>query len=317
MNDLRIIYMGTPEFAVRPLEKLLDGGFNVVGVVTNIDKPSGRGRKINESPVKKFAISKGLKVLQPERFRDDKFLLELSQLNADIQIVVAFKMLPKEVWAMPKIGTFNLHTSLLPDYRGAAPINYAIINGEKRTGVTTFMLNEDIDSGAILYQKEVLIGDSMTAGELHDLLMEEGADLVIKTLDAIKSGGINPINQDELLDGREPKIAPKIFKDDMKIDWEKDIDSIYNKIRGLSPYPTAWTEIRKGDDVATLKIYEVEKIYSSHSHKYGKILTDDKTYIDISVNGGFIRLKDIHLSGKKRMPIGDFLRGFSIGCCQL
>ena len=235
--------MGTPDFAVLPLKKIIEAGYEVVGVVTNPDKPAGRGQKIQESAVKKYAQENGLKILQPEKFRNEQFLQELTELKADLQLVVAFKMLPEVVWNMPPLGTVNLHASLLPDYRGAAPINWAVMNGEKESGVTTFLLKHEIDSGNIIYQQKVKISESMTAGELHDELMSVGAELLVKTVDALESGDVSFIEQNQLLGGREPISAPKIFKEDMKIDWTKEVHSVYNHIRGLSPFPTAWTEL--------------------------------------------------------------------------
>ena len=243
MEGLRIVYMGTPDFAVLPLKKLVESGCHVVGVVTNPDKPAGRGQQLQESAVKKYAREAGLKILQPEKFRNEDFLKELADLQADLQVVVAFKMLPEVVWNMPRLGTVNLHASLLPDYRGAAPINWVIMNGEKETGVTTFLLKHEIDSGNIIFQEKVEIPEEMTAGELHDLLMCKGADLLLETVDAIALGDYPLVDQSALLGGREPIHAPKIFKDDMKIDWKRPLESIYNHIRGLSPFPTAWTEL--------------------------------------------------------------------------
>ncbi|MCC8173403.1 MAG: methionyl-tRNA formyltransferase, partial [Odoribacter sp.] len=242
-HNLRIIYMGTPDFAVYSLKRILEEGYQVVGVITNPDKPAGRGKKIQESPVKQFALQHGLNVLHPEKFKNLEFLQQLADLKADLQIVVAFKMLPEQVWNMPPKGTVNLHASLLPDYRGAAPINWAIMNGEKITGISTFLLNHQIDTGKIIFQQKVEISEEMTAGELHDILMKEGAEILIKTIEAISNNDYPQMEQENLLKGKTPILAPKIFKEDMKIDWKKDIDTIYNHIRGLSPFPTAWTEL--------------------------------------------------------------------------
>lgn len=313
MRKLRIVYMGTPDFAVLPLQKLLEAGHNVVAVVTNPDKPAGRGQKIQESAVKKFAVEKGLPVLQPERFRDEQFLVKLRALEADLQLVVAFKMLPEVVWNMPPLGTVNLHASLLPDYRGAAPINWAVMNGEKCSGVTTFLLKHEIDTGNLIFQQQVDISDTMTAGELHDQLMYTGADLLVKTVEAMAAGEYPLQDQTGLLAGREPKHAPKIFKEDMKIDWNGDLDTVYNHIRGLSPFPTAWTELKHKDtgECLSLKIFAVERI-PGQSDRGVTLESDGKKKLDILVNGGVIRVKELQLSGKKRMSAEEFLRGFHI-----
>ncbi len=311
--------MGTPDFAVLPLKKIIDAGYEVVGVVTNPDKPAGRGQKLQESAVKKYAQENGLKILQPEKFRNEQFLQELAGLKADLQLVVAFKMLPEVVWNMPPLGTVNLHASLLPDYRGAAPINWAIINGEKESGVTTFLLKHEIDSGNIVYQQKVEIGESMTAGELHDELMCVGADLLVKTVDALEAGHASLIEQTQLLGGREPINAPKIFKEDMKIDWTKDVQSVYNHIRGLSPFPAAWTELIHKETAAVLpiKIYKTEQIVQEHPYAAGTIVTDRKKTFDIYVKGGLIRVVELQLSGKKRMEVEEFLRGFRLDEYQI
>ena len=311
--------MGTPDFAVLPLKKIIDAGYEVVGVVTNPDKPAGRGQKLQESAVKKYARENGLKILQPEKFRNEQFLQELAGLKADLQLVVAFKMLPEVVWNMPPLGTVNLHASLLPDYRGAAPINWAIINGEKESGVTTFLLKHEVDSGNIVYQQKVEIGESMTAGELHDELMCVGADLLVKTVDALEAGHASFIEQTQLLGGREPINAPKIFKEDMKIDWTKDVQSVYNHIRGLSPFPAAWTELIHKETAAVLsiKIFKTEKIVQEHPYAAGTIVTDRKKTFDIYVEGGLIRVVELQLSGKKRMEVEEFLRGFRLDEYQI
>lgn len=306
--------MGTPDFAVLPLKKIIEAGYEVVGVVTNPDKPAGRGQKIQESAVKKYAQENGLKILQPEKFRNEQFLQELAELKADLQLVVAFKMLPEMVWNMPPLGTVNLHASLLPDYRGAAPINWAVMNGEKESGVTTFLLKHEIDSGNIIYQQKVKISESMTAGELHDELMSVGAELLVKTVDALESGDVSFIEQNQLLGGREPISAPKIFKEDMKIDWTKEVHSVYNHIRGLSPFPTAWTELIHKETAAVfpLKIFKTEKIVREHQNAVGTIVTDGKKTFDIYVEDGMIRVIELQLSGKKRMGVEEFLRGFRL-----
>lgn len=312
---MRIIYMGTPDFAVLPLKKIVEAGFQVVGVVTNPDKPAGRGQQLQESAVKKYAREAGLKILQPERFREEEFLKELAALKADLQLVVAFKMLPEVVWNMPPLGTVNLHASLLPDYRGAAPINRAVMNGETCSGVTTFLLKHEIDTGNIIFQEKVEIGEEMTAGELHDELMEKGADLLLKTVRAMEAGDYPLTDQSRLLQGREAINAPKIFKEDMKIRWDGELEIIYNHIRGLSPFPGAWTELQAvGTDgeVLTLKIFKAVKIWQSHNRSAGEIGTDGKTVFDVYVKGGLIRVKELQLSGKKRMRTEDFLRGFRL-----
>lgn len=313
-RSLRIVYMGTPDFAVLPLKKIVEAGFPVVGVVTNPDKPAGRGRQMQESAVKKYAKEAGLKVLQPEKFRDENFLTELADLKADLQLVVAFKMLPEVVWSMPPLGTVNLHASLLPDYRGAAPINWAIIHGESFSGVTTFLLKQEIDTGNILFQQKVEIPDAMTAGELHDALMVEGADLLLKTVEAIEEGDYPLLDQTHLLQGREAIHAPKIFKEDMKINWEHSLEKIYNQIRGLSPYPAAWTELwqKKTGETVSLKIFRTEKKYQVHNRKIGDMETDGKSFWDVYVRDGVLRILELQLSGKKRMYTPDFLRGFHL-----
>ncbi|MCQ4873408.1 MULTISPECIES: methionyl-tRNA formyltransferase [Odoribacteraceae] len=313
MRELRIVYMGTPDFAVYPLQKLLEAGHHVVAVVTNPDKPAGRGQKIQESPVKKFAVEKGIPVLQPERFRDERFLADLRAFRADLQLVVAFKMLPEVVWNMPPLGTVNLHASLLPDYRGAAPINWAVINGETCSGVTTFLLKHEIDTGNLIFQERVEIGETMTAGELHDQLMYTGADLLVKTVEAMASGEYPLQDQTGLLAGREPKHAPKIFKEDMKVDWTLGLDMIYNRIRGLSPFPTAWTELKnkKTGETVSLKIFVTERIPKEYTGDV-TLATDNKTFLDVLVKGGAIRIKELQLSGKKRMKTDEFLRGFHV-----
>ena len=313
-KDLKILFMGTPEFAVDSLRALLDGGYNVVGVVTMPDKPAGRGHKMQFSAVKQYALEQGLLVFQPEKLKSSEFLQQLNILNVDLQIVVAFRMLPEVVWNMPKFGTFNLHASLLPDYRGAAPINWAIINGEKETGVTTFFLTYEIDTGAVIFQEKIPILEEDNAGSIHDKLMRIGANLVTKTVDGIISNDIHPVPQSNLIDNtKEPKLAPKIFKETCKIDWSKDAWSIFNFIRGLSPYPTAWTEfIHPEDGIIPVKVIDSQVILMKHDLPVGTIKTDEKTFVDISVCNGFIRLKNIQLPSKKRMNIADLLRGYKI-----
>ena len=304
--------MGTPDFAVDPLKKLSENKYNVVGVVTNPDKPAGRGQKIQESAVKKYALSQNLNILQPEKFRNESFLKKLKELKADLQIIVAFRMLPKVVWAMPGIGTFNLHASLLPHYRGAAPINWAIINGDIKTGITTFFLKHEIDTGNIIFQEEVPISIDDNAGSIHDKLMYKGADLVIKTVNAIIENNYPQIKQEDLIDpGTEIKHAPKIFKNDCKINWKENIDSIHNLIRGLSPYPASWSEIiNKKNEPIQVKIFKSEKEMNDHNHSIGKIISDEKTFLKVAVKDGFINITELQQAGKKRLNVKDFLRGF-------
>lgn len=311
-NSLRIIYMGTPDFAVAPLDALINAGCNVVGVVTNPDKPAGRGQKIQESAVKKYALEKGLQILQPEKFRNETFLAELKALNADLQVVVAFKMLPEVVWDMPKFGTLNLHASLLPHYRGAAPINWAIMNGDTESGVSTFLLQKEIDTGNVIFQEKVNIGENDNLETLHDNLMVIGSNLVVKTVRAIETNDYPQIPQEDLITvGEELKVAPKIFKNDCKINWSYSIEKIHNHIRGLSPYPAAWTELTDANQKKVgVKVYAAIKEKETHSLSIGTLVSDKKTYLKVAVDGGFLNLTTIQMAGKKRMQIGDFLRGF-------
>ena len=309
-KSLRIVYMGTPDFAVEPLKALINNDYNIVGVITNYNKPSGRGQRITESAVKVFARENNFKVLQPQNLKAEEFLSELKALNADLQIIVAFRMLPEVVWDMPRLGTFNLHASLLPQYRGAAPINWAVINGDKETGATTFFLQHKIDTGNIILQNKVEILDNDTAGTVHDKLMYSGADLVVQTVDRILNGNIEATPQ-EIIDESELKSAPKIFKEDCKINWNNEGAKIYNKIRGLSPYPAAWSEfINEKEKVISFKIFDSEYEKSYHTIKIGTIFTDKKTELKIAVKNGYIQIKAIQIAGKKRMKIGDFLRGY-------
>lgn len=311
-KDLRIVYMGTPEFAVESLKRLVEGGYNVVGVITMPDKPMGRhGSVLQPSPVKAYAVSQGLKVLQPEKLKDEAFLEELRALRADLQIVVAFRMLPEAVWQMPRLGTFNLHASLLPQYRGAAPINWAVINGDTETGITTFFLKHEIDTGEIIDQVRVPIADTDNVGVVYDRLMMLGGDLVLKTVDAILAGNVKTIPQ-EMLSSTEPlRPAPKIFKDTCRIDWTKGVKPVYDFIRGLSPYPAAWTELCEPDSSpVTMKIYESSKELVEHTFAPGTILTDKKTYFKVASTDGFVHLLSVQLAGKKRMNVTDFLRGY-------
>lgn len=297
--------MGTPDFAVASLDALVQANFNLVAVVTAPDKPAGRGQKLNESAVKKYAVEKGIPVLQPEKLKNPDFLTELKSFNADLQIVVAFRMLPEVVWNMPPKGTVNLHGSLLPQYRGAAPINHVIINGERESGVTTFFLKHEIDTGDVIMSDSIAIADDETAGELHDKLMVVGAKLLVKTVKAIEENNFTEQPQPQSTD---LKHAPKIFKDDCKIDWNNNVQSVYNLIRGLSPYPTAFTLLND----KTLKIFKAELEDKEPGISAGSFLTDGKTYLKFATKNGFIKLIDIQYEGKKRMLIEDFLRGMRL-----
>ncbi len=313
MNDVRIVFMGTPDFAVGILKSLLDHKFNVVGVITAPDKPKGRGRKLNQSAVKIFATAQQLPVLQPKNLKSEDFLEKLRQLNANLHIVVAFRMLPKIVWQLPELGTFNLHASLLPDYRGAAPINWAIINGETKTGVTTFFIDEKIDTGEIILQDQIEIDIKDTAGDLHDKLMKIGSELVIRTVNLIQQGNVKTIkqpNKEDLPDGIAGKPAPKIYKETCKIDWSHSIDAIYNKIRGLSPYPAAWTHLDNISESVEAKIYSASKILEEHHYSIGNIITTKKE-LKIAVKEGFILINEIQLPGKRKMNVKDLLNGYT------
>ncbi len=297
--------MGTPDFAVASLDALVQANFDVVAVVTAPDKPAGRGQKLNESAVKKYAVEKGIPVLQPEKLKNPEFIEELKSYQADLQVVVAFRMLPVMVWNMPAKGTINLHGSLLPQYRGAAPINHAIINGEKESGVTTFFLKEEIDTGDIIMSDSVAIADDETAGDLHDKLMAVGAQLLVKTLHAIEAGEVTEQPQPQ---SDDLKHAPKIFKEDCKIDWNNSAQQIHNLIRGLSPYPTAFTALNDKN----LKVFKAEIEDKEPGIAAGGFLTDGKTYLKFAAKDGFIKLLDIQYEGKKRMLIEDFLRGMRL-----
>jgi methionyl-tRNA formyltransferase len=313
MKNLRIVFMGTPEFAVATLGSLLMNEVNVVTVVTAPDKPSGRGRKITKSAVKKFAELSNLPILQPSNLKDRDFINSLKNLNADLFIVVAFRMLPEEVWKIPHLGTINLHASLLPDYRGAAPINHAIINGETQTGVTTFFIDEKIDTGNILLQEEVQIFPFENAGDLHDRLMKQGALLVIKTLNYISKEKGREQPQSELINKEEPpKLAAKIHPDDCIIDWNSDPVKIHNLVRGLAPYPCAKSWFRSDTSTISFKIFESQPDIEKHSFNPGTILTDGKNYIRIGCKDGFLSVLSLQLEGKKRMTTVEFLRGFKI-----
>jgi methionyl-tRNA formyltransferase len=311
-EELRIVFMGTPEFAVGSLQALVENGYNVIGVITMPDKPAGRGYKLQYSAVKAYAMQNNLPLLQPEKLKDEAFLEQLKAWQADLQIVVAFRMLPEVVWNMPSRGTFNLHTSLLPQYRGAAPVNWAIINGETKTGATTFFLTHEIDTGKIIKQVEIPIHETDTAGIVHDELMFKGAKLVTETVDLIFAGKVNGIPQEQFsVPESELKPAPKIFKETCRIDWEQPATHIYNLIRGLSPYPTAWTELITPDaEPLPVKIYAASKIIAEHQLASGSIQTDGKTFLDVACNDSFIRVAELQLPGKKRMKIEELLRGF-------
>ena len=310
-EELRIIYMGTPDFAVEPLKLLVAGGYNIVGVVTMPDKPVGRHQTdLTASPVKQYAISQGLKVLQPEKLKNPEFLEELKSLKADLQIVVAFRMLPEAVWAMPRLGTFNLHAALLPQYRGAAPINWAIINGDTQTGITTFFLDQEIDTGNVIQRVPVPILDTDNAEDVHDKLMVLGANLVIETLDNILADNIKPISQSELVTDEPLRPAPKIFKETCRINWSKGVKSTYDFIRGLSPYPAAWTEMEYANRRNVLKIYAAEKEFCEPEYPTGTLTTNGRNELKVALSDGYLHLKTLQLAGKKRMEVTDFLRGF-------
>lgn len=302
---MKIIFMGTPDFAVASLDVLVRNGYNVAAVVTAPDKPAGRGLQLQQSAVKQYAVVHNIPVLQPEKLKDPTFLEELRAVGADLQVVVAFRMLPEIVWNMPPMGTVNVHASLLPQYRGAAPINRAIINGETKTGVTTFKLQHEIDTGNVLFAAETDIRANETAGELHDALMILGADLLLKTVQALEQGDITGTPQQEISAG-EIKHAPKIFKEDCRINWQADVSDIYNLIRGLSPYPAAFTELNG----KTVKLYKVEKEVAAHSHEPGSVHTDQKSWLKFAAPGGYIRVLELQLEGKKKMQVEDFLRGY-------
>ena len=320
-KDIRIVYMGTPDFAVPTLDALVQGGYNVVGVITMPDKPAGRGHKVQYSPVKEYALAHDLPLLQPEKLKDEAFLEQLRQWKADLQIVVAFRMLPEVVWAMPRLGTFNLHAALLPQYRGAAPINWAVINGETETGATTFFLSHEIDTGRIILKRKMPIGPDENVGSVHDRLMEMGKGLVTETVDLlIEAEGdiskIETIEQESLYnDIRELKPAPKIFKETCAIDWSDTARNIFNKVRGLSPYPAAWTELKaaNGDTISPVKIYKVSIVEEGkdNGNNIGHLVTDSKTHIHINCSDGIIALEELQLPGKKRMDVKSLLNGVS------
>ncbi len=313
-SDLRIVFMGTPEFAVASLEALVKAGGNIVGVITAPDKPAGRGMKLTQSAVKQYAVAKGLHTLQPEKLKNPHFLEELRALRADIQVVVAFRMLPELVWNMPPMGTINLHGSLLPQYRGAAPINWAVINGEKETGVTTFKLQHEIDTGNILLQERFPIGEDETAGEVHDRMKEIGAQLLVTTVKGLAEGTLKEIpqggNDSQLTTHNSPlKHAPKIFTETCKIDWTKPVDDVYNLIRGLSPHPGAFATLQG----KTLKIYRARKEHAALTPDSLKWQSDHKTWLKFAASDGYIHVTELQLEGKKKMTVEEFLRGYRFG----
>ena len=306
MTNLRIVFMGTPDFAVSILKHLIETKHNVVGVITATDKPAGRGRTLNESAVKKYALSKNLTVLQPKNLQNQEFHNQLKKLNANLQIVVAFRMLPKTVWQMPKYGTFNLHASLLPKYRGAAPIHWAIINGETETGVTTFFIDDKIDTGEIILKESIAITNTETVGTLHDKLMFLGANLVEETVDLISKNMVITTKQPNT----EETLAPKLTPENTRINWNNSVDVVYNKIRGLNPFPGAWTILQNKEQEIIAKIYTIEKEVEEHSLKAGKIIVT-KNNIKVAVNQGYIVITEIKLSGKKKMDAKSLINGFS------
>ena len=312
-EDLRIVYMGTPDFAVEALRQLVEGGYNVVGVITMPDKPAGRGHKIQYSPVKQYALEQNLPLLQPEKLKDEAFVQALREWKADLQIVVAFRMLPEVVWSMPRLGTFNLHASLLPQYRGAAPINWAVINGDTETGITTFFLKHEIDTGEVIQQVRVPIADTDNVEIVHDKLMMLGGKLVVETVDAILNGVVKPVSQEEMAIVGELRPAPKIFKETCRIDWNQPVKKVYDFIRGLSPYPAAWSELVSPEgEVVVVKIFESEKVSEAHQLSAGTIVTDGKKYIKVAVPDGFVSVLSLQLPGKKRLKTDELLRGFRL-----
>ncbi|MFW0738893.1 methionyl-tRNA formyltransferase [Flavobacterium sp. N502536] len=307
MEKLRIIFMGTPEFAVGILDTILKNNYDVVGVITAADKPAGRGQKIKYSAVKEYALANNLTLLQPTNLKDESFLAELKALNANLQIVVAFRMLPKVVWEMPSLGTFNLHASLLPNYRGAAPINWAIINGETKTGVTTFFIDDKIDTGAMILNSEIAIEPEENAGQLHDRLMLLGSETVIETLKVIENGNVKTTIQE---DTAEIKTAYKLNKENCKIDWTKSGAEINNLIRGLSPYPASWCFLKDKEEEQSIKIYEAKLLSETHSHETGSLICSKKE-IKVAVQDGYIQILSLQLPGKKRMQVAELLNGIT------
>ena len=312
-KDLRIVYMGTPEFAVEPLRRLVEGGYNVVGVITMPDKAAGRGHKVQFSRVKQYTLDNNLPLLQPEKLKNEEFLEALRRWEADLQIVVAFRMLPEIVWNMPRFGTFNLHASLLPQYRGAAPINWAIIHGEVKTGVTTFFLTHEIDTGKIIQQVSVPIADTDDAGIVHDKLMSLGGHLVIETVDKILDGTVKPVSQEEINVTDELHPAPKIVKETCRINWNQPAKNIYNFIRGLSPNLGAWSELHLSPaEQLIVKVFESREIIKPHGLAPGTVVTDNKTYLNVAATDGFIDIKFLQFPNKKRLKVDELLRGYKI-----
>lgn len=305
-EKLRILFMGTPDFAVATLQTLVDNDYDIVGVITAPDRPAGRGRKLNESAVKTYAVAQNLTVLQPTNLKNEDFVQQLKALKANLNIVVAFRMLPEVVWNMPKYGTFNLHASLLPNYRGAAPIHWAIINGETKTGVTTFFIDEKIDTGAIILQKELAIANDETVGTLHDKLMHVGSQLVLKTVDLIQDGDVKTIIQPKT---DELKTAFKLNKDNCKIDWHLDIHHIYNKIRGLNPFPAAWCFLNNNGDELAVKIFKVQMEHDTHNLEHGALVIS-KNELKVAVRDGYIIIDEIQLPGKRKMDVKSLLNGY-------
>jgi methionyl-tRNA formyltransferase len=313
MDKPVIVFFGTPDFAVPSLEILHKNEYPIAAVVTSPDKPAGRGQKISTSAIKDYAVANGIKVLQPVNLKDEKFIDELKSLNADLQIVVAFRMLPESVWSMPPRGTFNLHASLLPYYRGAAPINWAIMNGEKETGVTTFFLEHQIDTGKIIFRESTMIGKHENAGELHERLKELGAPVVLKTVQAIQKGNIHTLDQNVMSEGKEIPIAPKLTKENTRINIKMRPDQVANFILGLSPHPGAHTQLNNQSGISfSLKIFDAIAHKESHPHPAGKIVTDNKSFLNIYLPGGYISVEELQLSGKNRVKIKDFLNGLKI-----
>lgn len=317
-EDLRIVFFGTPEFAVASLDKIAKAGYNVVGAVTMPDKPAGRGKKMYQSPVKEYALANGIPLLQPEKLKNEEFVEQLRSLRADLFIVIAFRMLPEVVWQMPRLGTFNLHASLLPRYRGAAPINWAVINGDTETGVTTFFLKHEIDTGDIIRQERVAILPTDNVGDVHDKLMGLGASLTLDTVDHIVAGDLTTTPQEQLLQGETPSPAPKIFKETCRIDWSKDARSIHNLVRGLSPYPAAWTEIHDPQEgnAAPLKIYATAVIDEETDHADAGMVKTEKGRMTVTCGRGLIEITELQAAGKRRMHTDEYLRGARLaeGC---
>ena len=316
-EDLRIVFFGTPDFAVESLKRLVEGGYNVVGVVTMPDKVAGRGHKMIQSAVKQYALERGLLIMQPERLKDEGFVKQLRSLDAQLHIVIAFRMLPEVVWSMPLLGTFNLHASLLPKYRGAAPINWAVMNGDTTTGVTTFFLKHEIDTGDVIQQKAIEIGRTDNVETVHDRLMLLGAGMVIDTVDAIIAGTVKPIPQEQMLTaGEEPTPAPKIFSETCRIDWNRPAEQLYNHIRGLSPYPAAWSELVDSDGNAHhVKIFATSEPLAKNGAEPGAITADGKHLI-VACGDGALEVLSLQLAGKRRMPAADFMRGFGLTGCH-